>query len=140
MLKTTADYDRYATAFAGRDYDYVFGHFHPDAVLEFAGYRFKGVPAMREFYAFFHAYADERVEVKGFLASDELVMVDGIIHLHFREAIPAEKLAEMGLTRLASLEAGESFSMPQLIAYDLKDGLITRARCAVLDLVVDEIG
>lgn len=139
-MLTRAEYDRYAAAFAARDYDFVFSHFHDDAMLEFAGYRLNGVPLMRAFYDFFHAHVDERLEILGFVSSDALVMVDGIIHLHFRKAIAPEALAERGLERLASMEPGQSVAMPQFIAYDIADGKFVRARCAVLDTVTQQFG
>ena len=124
-------YDQYLLMFNRRDYDGVIGHFHEDGEISFAGYAFRGHQAIRDIYAFFHDYIDERIMVTRFHGGAETVAIEAVVRLTGRQDLSEDLLNAKGLGRLFPLQQGQVIEIPQFIHYHLRDGKYTRALCAI---------
>ena len=128
---TREEYENYLRLFNARDYDGVLDHFTDDAEVEFAGFAFKGREVVKQFYAFFHAYVDERIELHRFLSDEHTVALEATVRLEAKADLTEEMLRERGLAGLFTLRKGQVLEVPQFIHYHLQDGKFARAMCAV---------
>lgn len=128
---TRADYDRYLACFNARDYDGVLWFWAEQFDLSFAGYHFHTKQQVRDFYAFFHQYARETVQVTAFLGSADMVALEAVVRLEGLHELSQQTLQAQGLGRLVGLQVGQVVEIPQYIHYHLRDGKIVRAGCAI---------
>ena len=129
---TREDYENYLRLFNARDYDGVLDHFTDDAVVEFAGFAFEGRQMVRDFYAFFHAFVDERITLHRFLSDDQSVALEATVRLDGKADLTEDILEARGLKGLFTLNKGQVLEVPQFIHYHLRDGKFAKALCAVL--------
>lgn len=127
-------FDAYLAAFNRRDYDAVLSQYTQDGEIVFAGYAFKGHQAVRDFYAFFHAHVDERINVQRFVADDHTVVLEATVRLEGKSALTSGMLEAKGLGNLFQLEKGQVVEVPQFIHYHLRDGKFAKALCAIFDV------
>lgn len=126
-----ADYDRYLACFNAKDYDGVLSFWADEFDLTFAGYHFRTKAEVKAFYAFFHQYAMETVNVTAFQGGDEMVALEAVVRLEGIRELTQETLEAQGLGRLVGLKVGQVVEIPQYIHYHLRDGKIVRAGCAM---------
>ncbi len=127
------DYDAYLERFNARDYEGVLAFYGDDIEISFAGYSFRTKAQVRDFYAFFHQYVREEIEITRFVSDEATIAMEATVRLTGLKPLTREVLAEHGLERLVGPPPGETIEIPQFIHYHLKDGKLAKALCAVFE-------
>ncbi len=133
---TEADYHRYIAAFNSRDYDALETFFADDFVLENAGFAVRGKPAFRAFYAFFHEFCREEVELREFFPGHgegrSGFVTNVVIHFTGLKELSQKELDARGYPGMTPVPVGVSVSVEFYIHYILgDDGLIRHIKGAV---------
>ena len=126
------DYDRYVTVFNAKDYDAVADFYAEPISMEFFGVKISSREALKDFYAFLHAYVKESVTILNFASSDTLTAVDGIVRVEGIADLTAEALAARGLSQFFPIKLGEVQEMRQFIFYTITHGKIAKVECALM--------
>lgn len=127
-----AEYERYLTCFHARDYDGVLSYYADDLEVAFAGYSFRSKDEVRDFYAFFHTYVDEHIEVDRYVADEQTIAMEARVRVTGLKDLTPEVLAEHGYPQLEPLQRGQTVEIPQFIHYHLVGGKLAKALCAVV--------
>lgn len=130
---TLEEYENYLALFNAKDYDAVFDHFTEDCEIVFGGYCFSGKPAIRQFYAFFHAHTKEAITLQRYLSDGETVALEAVVRLEGLKDVSPEMMAERGLHRLAAMPKGMTIEIPQFIHYHLENGKFKKALCSIFE-------
>lgn len=128
-----AEFDEYLRRFNARDYDGVLDFYGDAPEIVFAGYRLSGRQAVKDFYAFFHSYVNETIEVTRFVADDHTLAMEATVRLEGLRDLTPEILAEKGLERLVGPKKSQVIEIPQFIHYHIENGKFTCAHCAVFE-------
>lgn len=128
---TREDYDRYAHAFNGRDYDAVFDFYVEDPCIAFFGVEIRSREDLKRFYGFLHQYVRETITVERFASSDDLAAVEGVVRVEGLQDLDADTLATNDVPPLFAIAKGEVREMRQYIHYHLRDGRIEKVGCAI---------
>jgi len=126
------DYDRYVTVFNAKDYDAVADFYAEPISMDFFGVKISSREALKDFYAFLHAYVKESVTILNFASSDTLTAVEGIVRVEGIADLTAEALAARGLSQFFPIKLGEVQEMRQFIFYTITRGKIAKVECALM--------
>ena len=129
---TRDDYLRYLAAFNARDYATLETFFADDFVLENAGFAVRGKPAFRAFYAWFHQFCREEVELRGFFPGEGGFVANVVIRFTGLQELTQEELERRGLPGATPVPLGVTVPVEFYIHYLLNDaGLIRYIKGAV---------
>jgi hypothetical protein len=127
-----ADYERYVAAFNGPDYDTLLQFFAEDVVLEAGGPAMRGRQAIRDFYAFFHAFVRETVTILNFYPHETAPMADVLIRFEGIADLTQAMLDERGFGYMTPVAKGSAIELEFFIQYEQgADGLIHRIKGCV---------
>lgn len=126
------DYERYLACFNARDYDGVLQFWAEEFEASFAGVVLRNGAELRRFYAFLHAYIDERIRVDDFIGDERLVALRALVRIEGKRELTREALVTAGYGGLHPIAAGQVIEIPQLILYRLEAGRFKQVYCALL--------
>lgn len=124
-------FDTYLQKFHARDYEAVLDYYADDLEVGFAGYVFTTKQHVREFYAFFHTYVKETIQLDRFCSGGDMMACEARVKLECFKDLSQDALNAQGLDRIVSLSAGQVITIPQFIHYTLRDGKFTKVECVV---------
>ena len=120
-IRGREDLQRYIDAFNGKRYDEMTAHYAPDVYYKVGSLVLDSPKAIGEFYADFHTYCREHVEVADFaMTGDKVAVTKPSVFEPFRD------YEKHGL----SFKVGQKVEIVSFIFYTLKDGKIWRIRVA----------
>jgi hypothetical protein len=120
-IRSREDLQRYLDCFNGKRYAEQCEFYAPDVVYKVGSLTLTSPEQIAEFYADFHQYSDEYVEIADFLLDGDKCALS--MPSYFS---PFRDYEKNGL----SFKAGETREIVSFIIYTLKDGKIWRIRVA----------
>ena len=120
-IRSREDLQHYLDCFNGKRYAEQIQYYAPDVVYKVGDLTLTSPQAIADFYADFHQYCDERVEVADFLLDGDKCACS--MPSFFK---PFRNYEKHGL----SFKVGEPREFVSFIIYTLKDGKIWRIRVA----------
>jgi len=120
-IRSQADLQHYLDCFNAKQYAGQCAYYAPDVVYKVGDLTLTSPQAIADFYADFHRYCDEYVEIADFLLDGDKCALS--LPSYFR---PFRDYEKHGL----SFKVGEPRELVSFIIYTLKDGKIWRIRVA----------
>ncbi|MGH8259898.1 MAG: nuclear transport factor 2 family protein [Steroidobacteraceae bacterium] len=118
-IRSRADLERYLGHFNNREYEPQIEYYAPDVLYKVGSLTLTSPRAIADFYADFHEYCKEHVEVAQFALQGDVCAV--VMPSRFE---PFRDYKRNGL----SFEAGRTVEFVSFIFYTLRDGKIWRIR------------
>ncbi len=122
-------YQEYIAAFNARDYDRVCSFFTPDVVIYTEGHAIRGQQGIRDFYQFFHAYVDEKIQVTKLVSDENHLFAEGVMHLTGLKTLDQATLNQKGFPNFVEVPKGLKVTVNLWLHYDVKNGLFNEIRC-----------
>ena len=120
-IRGREDLETYVGRFNAKRYDQQIAYYHPEVLYKVGSIALTSPEAIKEFYADFHTYSKEYVEIADFAMTGDKVAVS--LPSVFE---PFRDYEKNGL----SFKAGEKREIVSFIFYTLKEGKIWRIRVA----------
>ncbi|MGH8149239.1 MAG: nuclear transport factor 2 family protein [Steroidobacteraceae bacterium] len=118
-IRSRADLQAYLDHFNNKEYERQIAYYAPDVVYKVGALTLTSPRQIADFYADFHQYSKEHVEIAQFVLQGDLCAV--VMPSRFE---PFRDYKKHGL----SFEAGKPVAFVSFIFYTLKDGKIWRIR------------
>jgi predicted SnoaL-like aldol condensation-catalyzing enzyme len=118
-IQTRADLQTYLTHFNNKEYEQQIAYYAPDVVYKVGSLTLTSPRQIADFYADFHQYVKERVELVDIALDGDTVAV--ALHAIFE---PFRDYVRNGLT----FEVGTTTDIVSFVFYKLQDGRIRRIR------------
>jgi hypothetical protein len=120
-IRTRADLEEYLAHFNARRYEQQIEYYAPDIIYKVGSLTLTGPRQIADFYADFHQYSKEKVELV--MAAIDGDTVGAVLHAVFE---PFKDYVKNGL----AFKAGVTTEIVSFAFYRLKDGRIHRIRMA----------
>lgn len=120
-IRSRGDLQKYLDHFNHREYDRQIAYYAPDVLYKVGTLTLASPRAIAEFYADFHQYCNEHVEIAQFALDGDVCAV--VMPSRFE---PFRDYVKHGLR----FEAGKTIEFVSFIFYTLEDGKIRRIRVA----------
>lgn len=118
-IQTRADLEKYLTHFNDKEYEQQIAYYAPDVIYKVGSLTLTSPRQIADFYADFHQYVKEHVELVQVAIDGDTVAV--AIHAIFE---PFKDYVRNGLT----FKVGTTTDIVSFVFYKLKDGHIHRIR------------
>ncbi|NWG52615.1 MAG: nuclear transport factor 2 family protein [Hydrogenophilaceae bacterium] len=125
-------YERYAAAFAARDYDAVLSYWAPKFSATMQGETLFSTPEeLRRFYAYLHGFVDESIEVTRYLSDESAIFMEANVRIAARRTMTREDIDKLGVASMLPIEQGAVLKIPQFVHYHLRDGKFVAVACLI---------
>jgi hypothetical protein len=125
-------YERYAAAFAARDYDKVLSYWAPRFTATMQGETLFSTPEdLRRFYTYLHSFVDESIEVTHYLSDETAIFLEAIVRVAARRTMTRADIDRLGVASMLPIEQGTVLRIPQFVHYRLEKGKFVAVACLI---------